>query len=130
MLLDARTAGVPVDSALVSRLGDYLSGALKSDSGLRAPVLTWYANRHPFLGEQVAAADFLSRAGRADRAAENELFRVAAMMNWETRVRLAEVLARRASTRPQARQLLAGTWSAVKLVGRRANLPESSHAEF
>jgi uncharacterized protein YfaS (alpha-2-macroglobulin family) len=75
------------------------------------------------------AVDYLSRAGLRDRAAENELLRLAPQLEWEDRVRLAHVLAR-AGDRGEALGLLRPTWDAVKVEGRAATLPEVSKRSF
>jgi uncharacterized protein YfaS (alpha-2-macroglobulin family) len=77
------------------------------------------------LSDQVAAADFLSRLGKPEIAAENELLRNAAQLAWEDRARLAEVLARRKAYKA-ARTLLAPAWKAVTIEGRRAVVPETA----
>jgi hypothetical protein len=126
VLLDARDVGVPVDSAVLRRLAEYISADLK---GTGAPQFTPVANRRPQravrLSDQVAAVDFLSRYGRPDAAAENSLVRGAALLGTEDRARLAEVLARRGQL-PAARRLLEPTWRLVQVEGRRAVLPEST----
>jgi hypothetical protein len=76
------------------------------------------------LREQVAAADFLSRYGKPDVPAENELLRSAALLTFEDRARLAEVLVRRKQT-ASARKLMEPTWAVIRVEGRRAVLPDS-----
>jgi hypothetical protein len=122
-LLDARAAGVSVDQGVLSRLAEFLRTRLHQPADLRAPVVGWYEAMQTALSDQVAAADFLSRLGKADVAAENELLRGAAQLGWEDRARLAEVLARRRAFKG-ARGLLAPTWASVKVEGRRAIVPE------
>ena len=90
-----------------------------------APVATWYSNLRVLLAEQVAAADFLSRAGHPDLPTENELFRQAAQLSWEDRLRLAQMMARR-DARSAARQLISPIWASVRVEGRRAVLPDSA----
>ena len=130
VLVDARDEGIPVDTLVLSRLGDYLNGALKVDPGAVtfAPVRNWN-NVSLQYGERIAAVDFLSRRGRPNVAAENELLRVAAMLDVESRLRLAEVLARRREMAP-ARALVAPVWSRVHMEGRRATLPDSLGGDF
>jgi uncharacterized protein YfaS (alpha-2-macroglobulin family) len=122
-LLDARAAGIAVDDSVLSRLAGYLRTALDDPPPIRAPVIGWYDDLQMKLGDQVAAADFLSRLGRPHVAAENELLRNAAQLAWEDRVRLAEVLARRKALKA-ARELLAPAWAATRIEGRRASVPE------
>jgi hypothetical protein len=76
------------------------------------------------LREQVAAADFLSRYGKPDVAAENELLRTAAQLTHEDRARLAELFVRRQQL-PTARRLMEPTWAMIRVEGRRAVLPDS-----
>src|SRR3989442_1287552 len=90
-----------------------------------APVATWYSNLRVLLAEQVAAADFLSRAGHPDLPTENELFRQAAQLSWEDRLRLAQMMARR-DARSAAHQLISPIWASVRVEGRRAVLPDSA----
>ena len=66
---------------------------------------------------------FPESLGKPDLPAENELLRNAAQLSWEDRVRLAEILARRKAFRA-ARSLLQPAWTAIKVEGRRALLPE------
>src|SRR2546425_740035 len=94
-----------------------------------APVATWYSNLRVLLAEQVASADFLSRAGRPDLPTENELFRQAAQLSWEDRLRLAQMMARRGA-RGAARQLIAPIWASVRVEGRRAVLPDSARVSW
>jgi hypothetical protein len=81
------------------------------------------------LAENVAAADYLSRLGRADIAGENELLRLAPQMAWEDRVRLSEIVARRGAT-DAARALLRPIWAGVRIEGRRAVLPAAATRSF
>ena len=130
VLVDARDEGIPVDTLVLSRLGDYLNRALKVEPGAVAfaPVRDW--TKVPLqYGERVAAVDFLSRRGRPNVAAENELLRVAAMLDVENRLRLAEVFARRREMGP-ARALVAPVWNRVHMEGRRATLPDSLGGDF
>ncbi|MEP6990602.1 MAG: hypothetical protein ABJA80_06680, partial [bacterium] len=94
-----------------------------------SPVADWMERRDIRLREQVASVDFLSRYGRPDVAAENELLRSAALLTIEDRSRLAEVLQRRKQT-AAARRLMEPTWALIKVEGRRAVLPDSSPAPF
>ena len=95
-LLDARLAGVPVDTLVLSRLADYLRRDLRGEASAVATPVAWLAGRsEPACRDQVAAADFLSRLGRPEVAAENQLLGSAAQLALEDRARLAETLARR-----------------------------------
>jgi uncharacterized protein YfaS (alpha-2-macroglobulin family) len=132
MLLDARDAGVKVDSAALSRVAQYVSHQLHDTTQAEAtPVSYWYQQQSRMLRlrDQVAAIDFLSRFGRPDIAAENELLRTAAMLSLEDRARLAQLLARRGQSAP-ARQLMASVWSRVHVDGRRAVIADSTAPHF
>ena len=100
VLLDARDAGIAVDDSVLARLGDYLTRSLTQNQPVVGPVSRWYASGQRAPERPRAAVDFLSRAGLRDRAAENELLRLAAQLAWEDRVRLAaRARARRRSRR-------------------------------
>jgi uncharacterized protein YfaS (alpha-2-macroglobulin family) len=126
-LLDARAAGVAVDDSVLARLGRFMTAGLRKEELIRAPVIGWYDQFRIRLADRVAAVDFLSRLGKPDLPAENELLRQAAQLAWEDRTRLAEVLARRGAVKA-ARGLLAPLWDAVRVEGRRAVLPDSAFA--
>ncbi len=121
-LLEARSVGVAVDDSVLARLAEYLRRTLKNPEAIRAPVIGYYQQVQARLSDQVAAADFLSRYGKPEVPAENDLLRNAAQLAWEDRVRLAETLARRKAFKA-ARGLLQPTWEAVKVEGRRAVVP-------
>ena len=123
-LLDARAAGIAVDDSVLARLGRYLSQSLKREETIRAPVIGWYDALQVHLSDRVAAVDFLSRLGKPDLPAENELLRQAAQLAFEDRLRLAEVLARRGAVKA-ATGLLQPLWATVRVEGRRAVLPDS-----
>jgi uncharacterized protein YfaS (alpha-2-macroglobulin family) len=133
VLLDAREAAreVKVDTLVLNRLAGYLTTRLHNDSNPEfTPVGYWWKDRRDLrLREQVAAVDFLSRYGRPDVAAENELYRTATQLSLEDRARLAEVLVRRRQTAP-ARRLMEATWALVRVEGRRAVLPDSNRRSF
>src|SRR5204863_842610 len=130
VMLDARAAGVKVDTLALSRLADYLAQALHGTVAAGfTPVASWYTRRDMHLRDQVAAVDFLSRSCHADIAAENELLRTAAQLAVEDRARLAEVLARRGQMEP-ARRLMEATWAVVQVEGRRAVIPDSTKIPF
>ena len=134
-LLDAKAAGVPVRDSVLARVAQYLTASLATPAQAAAqaaqatPVAQWYQDRPLWLSDRVMAVDYLSRAGRRARAAENELLRLAAQLTWEDRARLAEVVAR-GGDRAAARQLLAPLWAAVTVEGRRAVLPAASGRDF
>ena len=131
LLLDAREVGVPVEQGMVDRLTEYLRATLRGELPVNATrVAAWYGQRETRLSDQVAAVDFLSRAGKADIGAENELVRMAAQLAREDRIRLAETLQRRGARAP-ARQLIESVWAEVTVEGRRAVLaPVRQHLYF
>jgi hypothetical protein len=124
-LLDARAAGIAVDDSVLARLGEYLRNSLKNEVAIQAPVIDWYREGKATLADKVAAADYLSRMGKPEVAAENDLLRSAPQLAWEDRARLAEVLARRKAFKA-ARGLMQPTWDSVKVEGRRAVVPEAA----
>lgn len=131
VLLDARDVGVRVDTAVFSRLAEFLSRDLHGETQVSStPLAYWYGQSAELRRrDQVAAVDFLSRLGRPDVASENELLRGAAMLSLEDRARLAEVLARRRQI-TSARQLMTSTWARVRVAGRRAEIVDSSRVSF
>lgn len=130
VMLDARDLGIKVDSGVLARLGDYLTRSLHGkEPGAYGPITEWYGRTRILLADHVAAVDFLSRSGRADIAAENDLLRTAAMMAIEDRARLAEVLARRKQT-AAATQLMNSVWNVATVEGRRAIIPDSVYTPF
>lgn len=128
-LLAARAAGAAVDDSVIQRLATYLTNQLHDPKSLMVPVAHWYDDQKVRLGERVAAADFLSRAGRPDIAAENDLLQRAQMLSWEDRALLAEMLARRREL-VAARALLAPAWAQITVEGRRAVLPTDASAKY
>ncbi|HKG90977.1 MAG TPA: MG2 domain-containing protein [Gemmatimonadaceae bacterium] len=133
VLLEARDAGVPVDSSTIDRLEEYFRNWLRAPH--REDSWAWLVSRGDTaafeLGERVAAIDFLTRVGAADSLVANELTRLrgsAERLRWEDRVRLAELLAR---TRlgEEARALLEPAWRAVAVEGRRAVLRDTTVAD-
>jgi uncharacterized protein YfaS (alpha-2-macroglobulin family) len=129
VLLEARAAGIRVSDSVLSRLGNYLTETLANTGPVYSPVSHWYDRRAITLTEQVAAVDMLSRMRIPDVATENELLRQVAQLDWEDRVRLAEVLARRRDKRP-ARELLTAALASVRVEGRTAVIPDSLTRRF
>jgi len=129
VLLAARAAGVAVNDSVVQALATYLTNALHNDTRLIVPVAHWYDDQKVWLGERVAAADFLSRAGRPDIAAENDLLQRVQMLSWEDRALLAEMLARRREL-VTARSLLQPAWAQITVEGHRAVLPIDASAKY
>jgi uncharacterized protein YfaS (alpha-2-macroglobulin family) len=131
-LLGARAAGFVVDDSVVTRLGDYLVSELRQPLdtiGVGTPLSGWHREVGVRLSERVAAADFLSRAGRPQVAAENQLLARAAQLRWEDRALLAELLARRGAT-SDALRLMEPLWRDVHVEGNRAVLPAAANDEF
>jgi hypothetical protein len=128
-LLAARAAGVPVNDSVLQRLSAYLANALHNPAKLLIPVYKWYDDDKVYLGERVAAADFLSRVGTPDIAAENDLLQRVRQLSWEDRLVLAEMLARRRDL-AAARSLLVPAWAQVTVEGRRAVLPTDASTKY
>ena len=126
-LVDARDAGIEVDPSVIHRIGRYLADYA------RQPVDTGGMNRYEqrerrlALGYRVAMVDFLRRAGEPDSSAERALLRVAAVMTWEDRLRLAQVIAARKDMRADAEAIVDAAWRTVTAAGHRVDLPDSSH---
>ena len=129
VLLEARSAGIAVSDTALHKLADYLSDAIDNVEPVFSLISHWYDKRTLTLAERVAAADLLSRLGRPDVAQENELFRLAAQMDWEDRARLVEVLSRRRDKAP-ARALLNSLIIPIKVEGRIAVVPDSLSRGF
>jgi uncharacterized protein YfaS (alpha-2-macroglobulin family) len=130
VMLDARDAGITVDSTVLGRLAGFVRTELRGESKpVFSPVASYHDRPEMRLRERVAAVDFLSRLRRPEIASENELLRSAAMLTVEDRARLAEVLARRGQMAP-ARQLMAATWARVRVEGRRAVVSDTARAPW
>ena len=129
VLLAARASGIPVSDSAMGKLVAYLSGTLHKQAQLYIPVFHWYDDQKVQLGERVAAADFLSRAGFPDIAVENDLLQRMRALSWEDRALLAEMLARRREI-GAARALLEPAWAQVTVEGRRAVLPTDWSAKY
>jgi alpha-2-macroglobulin len=132
VLVQARDAGVAVDSMVLERVGDYLAQAVGepeseyAPSRGRAPISRHYAARSVVLSEYVAGVEALRALGRANVSAENDLLRQAAQLSVADRARLALLLAERGDAAP-ARTLLTGLWSQVRVEAQRAWLPDSTN---
>ncbi len=127
-LLGARAAGITVSDSVLARVGNYLTGELRlpiDTLGVGTPLAGWYADVGIRLSERVAAADYLSRAGRPSVATENQLLARSAQLRWEDRVLLAELFARRGA-RTDALALLEPIWREVRVEGNRAVLPANA----
>lgn len=128
-LADAQKAGIGVNDLVLSRAAAWLTGTLQNQVRAASPVTYWYDDIQIRFRERVAAADFVSRMGQPDLAAENELVRNAALLSWEDRVWLAQILARRGAVR-NARTLLEPIWRTVTVEGNRAIVPDSASRRF
>jgi Large extracellular alpha-helical protein len=84
-------------------------------------------SRRLALGDRVASVDYLRRLGQPNAKREDDLLRVATVMTWEDRLRLAEVLASRADAREAARAIVDAAWGEVTVAGNRIDLSDSSH---
>ncbi|MEP6743862.1 MAG: hypothetical protein ABJB33_00035, partial [Gemmatimonadota bacterium] len=114
---------------VLGRAAGWLSAKLRDLGPVHSPVAYWYHDVQSRLRERVAAADFVSRLGQPDLAAENELVRSASLLGWEDRVRLAQILARRGALQ-NARALLEPIWRTVTVEGNRAVIPDSAAHRF
>ncbi len=128
-LLEAREAGFAVSDSVLARLVEYVRGSLRRDPVLAASIAVMESDVRARLTERVAAADFLSRARRRDRALENDLLRQAALLAPESRLTLAIVLARGADL-AAAQRLLDPVWKAVRVEGRTVSIPDSLRGGF
>ncbi|MEO8228045.1 MAG: alpha-2-macroglobulin family protein, partial [Gemmatimonadota bacterium] len=129
VLVDAKAAGVPVSDSVLARLGRYLQTSLAAQRGAHGPLQAWYESDSVPLSDRVAVLHYLARAGRRERAVENELVRRAPQLAWEDRVLLASVLARW-NDMAGARRLLEPAWASVRVEGRTAVLPAASRRSF
>lgn len=125
-LLDARAAGAVVDQRVIDNLANYLTAAAADTLPHGGENPAERTDRHRELGERVAAIDFLRRAARADRLAEDRLLARVADMNWEDRLRVAEVLASRPDVASRVQALLDDAWRGVRIGGARVDLPDSN----
>ncbi|HEX6315739.1 MAG TPA: alpha-2-macroglobulin family protein, partial [Gemmatimonadaceae bacterium] len=128
LLLDATNAGVAVDTQLTSRLTQYLTKTLDSlpffpdtSAGTRIERRQT-AERH--LGERLAATTYLRRIGQPREAEERALLDRAALLAWEDRVLLAQLL-HQAGKVVEARNLLERAWSGLGSAGLRVEFPDS-----
>lgn len=126
VLLDAREAGFAVRDTVLNGIAGYLTRALHEPDAVNVAL----GERSPRLdlvfSERLAAVEFLSRLGKPDVPAENQLLSNAARMAWEDRVLLAEVLGRRGAREPALR-LLDAAWAGVTVRGTRAVLPPTAY---
>lgn len=124
VLLEARQAGLAVSDSAIAHIADYLRGSLQQTQALYIAVAMGQSDVRARLTERLSVAEFLGRAGRPDRALENDLLRQAALLAPESRLTLAVVLARGGQV-PAARRLLEPFWQSVRIEGRTATVPDS-----
>ncbi|MFN0177971.1 MAG: MG2 domain-containing protein [Gemmatimonadales bacterium] len=124
LLLEARTAGIPVRDTVIAAIAGYLERSLTRQENMALSVAMFESERRASLGERLAVADFLSLAGRRNRSLENELLRQNAQLAPADRIQLGLVLARAGDLRT-GRRLLEPFWRAARVEGRTVTLPDS-----
>ena len=126
-LLDARDAGASVDTVVIRRLAQFVTrvaaGPLPAVGDNR---LEQRSNRLD-LGYRVAAVDVLRRIGAPSVAAEDGLLAINARMTWEDRLRLAEVVSKRADRQAAARAIVDDSWRTIVVAGNRVDLPDTAN---
>jgi hypothetical protein len=128
-LLGARDIGLSVSDSVIAGIRDYLVRALRRPQLPHPWLDRWFRRERIALGEQLAALDFLTRAGAFDAAAANRLVERAGHLTLADRARLADVLAR-GGMDAEARRLMEAIWGAIRVEGRRAVLPADTSAGF
>jgi alpha-2-macroglobulin len=128
-LLAARDVGVAVSDSVLEGIRNYLTRALRRPQVPALWLDTWFRRERIALGEQLAALDFLTRAGAFDAAAASRLLERAPRLPLADRARLADVLARGGLT-AEARRLMESLWSGIRVEGRRATLPADTGLGF
>lgn len=126
-LLDARDAGIVVSPTTITHLTEYMRATTTSPIDTGGMNRTERESRRLALGDRVAAVEFLRRSGNPDAGEENALLRLAPVMTWEDRLRLAEALASRRDVRDRARAIVDAAWRAVTPAGNRVDLPDSAY---
>jgi uncharacterized protein YfaS (alpha-2-macroglobulin family) len=124
VLLEAREAGFTVRDTVIAGIAGYLRESLRLTQPVMMVASLWENEVRARLNERLAVADFLSRAGRRDRALENDLSRQAALLSPEGRLTLALIQARGGDP-AGARRLLEPAWRSVTLEGRTVSIPDS-----
>ena len=128
-LLEAREMGITVDGAVLTRLAHYLRDVATARLDTGGMNRYERRSRRLLLGHRVAVVDFLRRFDAGERGAEDALLELAPTMTWEDRLRLAEVLASRGDAGRSARALVDAAWRAVRVAGRRVDLPDTAHSD-
>jgi uncharacterized protein YfaS (alpha-2-macroglobulin family) len=129
VLLDARDAGFGIRDSVLIGVGEYLRESLRQPPVVALAAALVENDVRARLTERLAVAEYLSRAGRRDRALENDLLRQAALLSGESRLALARLLAR-GNEMAQARRLLEPVWASVVLEGRTVSVPDSLISRF
>ena len=127
VLLEAKAAGFAVRDTVIAAMAGYLTGALERQDNMALSVRLWDSDVRAGLAERVSVAEFLSRAGRRNRALENDLTRQLGQMAPDDRLQFAITLTRGGDART-ARRILEPIWSTVKVEGRTAVLPDSARS--
>ena len=127
VLLEAKAAGFVVRDTVIAAIAGYLTAALERRENMALSVTLRDSDVRAGLAERVAVAEFLSRAGRRNRALENDLTRQLGQMAPDDRLQFAMTLVRGGDPRT-ARRILEPVWSTVKIEGRTAVLPDSSRS--
>ena len=125
VLLEAKAAGFAVRDTVIAALAGYLTTSLERQESLALSVAIRDTDVRTRLAERVAVVEFLSRAGRRNRPAENDLTRQLGQLAPDDRLQFAITLARGGDVRTP-RRILEPIWSTVKVEGRTAVLPDSS----
>jgi uncharacterized protein YfaS (alpha-2-macroglobulin family) len=128
LLQDARAFGFAVDTATIAGIvrfmqpdNDTTSTVAEEAFGTREQRRRMVAAR---LSGELAALQFLRRAGAASPEREDRLRREAPRMTWEDRVWLVDLLAGRPD-KAAAREQLTRVWRDVETAGIRADIPDS-----
>ena len=126
VLLDARDAGFAVPDTVLAGIAGYLTSSLDREQAalLQASILVRERDVRASLGERLAVAEFLSRAGQRNQPLENDLLRRAGQLAPSDRMVLARLLAGQGGD-AAARRLLEPLWAVTRVEGRTAVLPDS-----
>ena len=127
-LVEARSAGFDVDSAVIARIVRFVTYDPDTTSWVKEEAYGTRRQREVAmawrLSRELAVLHFRRLAGSPDTTLENRLVGASSRMMWEDRVWLAELLAGRAD-RSAARTQLQQVWRDVEMAGTRVDLPDS-----
>jgi uncharacterized protein YfaS (alpha-2-macroglobulin family) len=126
-LLDARDAGASVDTVVVRRLTQYMSSYAASPIPKMGENRFEQRSNRLALGYHVAAVDLLRRIGSPNAKAEDSLLAINTRMTWEDRLRLAEIVSKRADRRSAARDIVDDSWKTIVTAGNRVDLPDTAN---